>query len=172
MQRLINSIVKHRKTVLVVFGVLLIIFAFLATRVRVNYNLQDYLPDDQPSVLAIDKLDEEFSMTLPNARVVFPVDSIREGLIGKQKLEETEGVTQVLWLDDSMDLAVPLEMADKKLTEIFYRDGMALYQVSADEAMAKDVLSRIYDLDPEVKVSGELVDLATAQTAEIGRAHV
>lgn len=165
MTRVINSIVKHRKFVLAVFGILLIISAVMLTQVRVNYNMQDYLPKNQPSVTAVTKLDEEFSTTIPNARAVFPIHSVREGLEIKQKLLETEGIRQVLWLDDQIDLSIPLEMADKATVEAFYKDGDALYQISALTKNANNVLDRIYALSPDVKVSGQLVDLATAQTA-------
>lgn len=165
MQRFMNSVVKHRKAVLVLFGVLLIISAFLLTRVRVNYNIQDYLPEDQPSVVAVKKLDDEFSMSMPNGRVVFPAHSLKEALETKKRLEEMPGITQVLWLDDTQDLGVPLELQDKDMVEAFYTGSEALYQITADQGAAKDVLQRLYDMSPDVKVSGQLVDLATAQTA-------
>lgn len=165
MQRLMDSVVKRRKTVLIVFGILVVLAAMMLPRVRVNYNIQDYLPKDQPSVKAVDKLKKEFDMSIPNARAVFPAKTFRDGLIIKEKLEQTEGVRQVIWLDDTLDPNVPLEMADPKTVENFLNGKDALFQITAETDNALRVLDRIYALDPAVKVSGQLVDLANAQSA-------
>ena len=87
-------------------------------------------------------------------------------------MRRSDGVISVLWLDDSVDLAVPIEMADQATVEGFYKDGMALYQVAINTNDAESKLEAIYDLHEDVRVSGNLVDLANAQFSsqhEIGR---
>lgn len=165
MQKLINAIVRHRRFVLAGFVVLMIASAIMLTQVKVNYNIQDYLPKDQPSVVAVTKLKEEYNLGIPNARVVLPVSSYREGLEMKQKLKETKGVEQVMWLDDVLPEGVPLAMADKATADAMYTGTEALYQVKADTNDALSVLKHIYALSDGCKVSGQLVDLANAQSS-------
>ncbi|MGI6077944.1 MAG: efflux RND transporter permease subunit [Fastidiosipilaceae bacterium] len=172
MRKLSYFIVRHRKLIMVVFIILCVLSVIGMTQVKINYSLQDYLPKDVPSTQAIDKLSEEFDMTLPNAQVMVPIDSIQEGLQIKNDLRRSDGVISVLWLDDSVDLAVPIEMADQATVEGFYKDGMALYQVAINTNDAESKLEAIYDLHEDVRVSGNLVDLANAQFSsqhEIGR---
>lgn len=165
MDKSIWGIIHHRKAVMLVFGILVLLSILLATQVQVNYDLQDYLPQEVNSVLALDKLSSEFSTKLPNARVALPIRNLQDGLVAKAALSNTKGVQEVLWLDDSLDTASPLEMTDPTLVEAFYRDGIALYQVTADQSQPVEVLNRLYQLDEQVMVDGNLVDLANAQQA-------
>lgn len=130
-----------------------------------DYNLQDYLPADAASSRSLKVMEEEFDFSIPNARAAFKVSSLQEALDMKDKLKATEGVLQVLWLDDSVDIKVPLENQDSKLVEAFYKDGKALYQLTTVTDNAPQVLNRIYDLQEGVQVSGQLIDLANAQNS-------
>ena len=165
MQAIINRIVKFRKTVMLIFLVLAAVSAILMTLVKINYNLQDYLPDNVPSATAIEVLQAEFDMSIPNARVVVPIQSLQDGLAVKARLEQVPGVEQVLWLDDTLDVAIPLEMADPETVQAFYKDGKALFQTTCDSSNAAAMLDLLYAVDPGVRVEGQLVDQANAQNA-------
>lgn len=165
MQRIINWIIKHHKSVLVIFILLTIFMGILMIQVKVNYNLQEYLPEDVPSTKALHVLEDSYDYSIPNARAAFPVDSLQQALSIKEKLKESKGITQVLWLDDSVDLTVPLELQDQDLIEAFYTGEKALFQLTAETDNAVEILEGIYELDPEVAVYGQLTDLANAQNA-------
>ncbi|NLJ70554.1 MAG: MMPL family transporter [Clostridiaceae bacterium] len=165
MRKIINWIIKHHKAVLVIFIFLSVIAGIMMLQVKVNYNLQDYLPEDVPSTKALQELENSYELSIPNARAAFPVDSLQEALLIKEKLKESKGVTQVLWLDDSVDLMVPLELQNQDTVEAFYTGEKALFQLTAETDNAVEVLEGIYEIDPEVAVSGQLADLANAQNA-------
>ncbi|HHU53452.1 MAG TPA: MMPL family transporter [Clostridiaceae bacterium] len=165
MQKIINWIIKHHKAVLVVFILLTVISGILMLQVKVNYNLQEYLPEDVPSTKALNELENSYEYSIPNARAVFKVESLQEALVIKEKLKASEGITQVLWLDDSVDLMIPLELQDQDLVEAFYTGEKALFQLTAETDNAVEVLEGIYQIDPEVAVTGQLTDLANAQNA-------
>ncbi len=165
MQKIIEKIIKKRKIVVLIFVILVVIFAWMATKVKINYEFAHYLPKDVPSTVGLEELSQSYTFTIPNARAAFQVDSIKEALDFKEKLKETEGIEQVLWLDDTLDLETPLELQDPDTVKAFYTDDTALFQITADTKNAPEVLNRIYDLQEDVKVSGQLIDLANAQIA-------
>ncbi|HHT24215.1 MAG TPA: MMPL family transporter [Clostridiaceae bacterium] len=165
MQKIINWIIKHHKSVLVIFILLAVFAGILMLQVKVNYNLQDYLPEDVPSTKALQELENSYELSIPNARAAFPVDSLQEALLIKEKLKESKGITQVLWLDDSVDLMVPLELQNQDTVEAFYTGEKALFQLTAETDNAVEILEGIYQIDPEVAVTGQLADLANAQNA-------
>ena len=113
MNRFFGGVVKHRKLIIILF-VLLSIFCFFAwQQVAVNYDMNDYLPDSAQSTISLDKMGEEFSGDIPNARVMVDDVTIPEALSIKEQLEAVDGVESVVWLDDSEDITVPLSILSR-----------------------------------------------------------
>src|SRR5690625_7760692 len=108
----ISRLLKHRKLIVIIFAVLAVIGGIAQFGVSVNYNMVDYLPEDAPSTTAIDVMDEEFSGSVPNTQVMIKDVTVQEALIFKQQLESIDGVSDVMWLDDAIDIKTPLEIAD------------------------------------------------------------
>ncbi|WJE16261.1 MMPL family transporter [Halobacillus sp. ACCC02827] len=124
----------------------------------------DYLPQDSPSMEAMDLMEEEFDEPVENARVMIQDVSITEALQYKEDLEAIEGVSGVTWLDDVVDLKVPLEMADADMTDSYYKDNAALFSLNIAEGFEVDATDAIYELIGEGNaVAGEAVNTATSQ---------
>ncbi|MFR3091400.1 MAG: MMPL family transporter [Eggerthella lenta] len=134
--------------------------------VGVNYDMVDYLPDEAQSTTAVSIMNDEFAQAVPNANVLVHDVGIAQALALKHKIAEVEGVEGVMWLDDVVDVTVPLEMADASTVETYYRDGAALFQVTVaegSESTAVPALRALVDeAGPGNAVSGEAAD--TAQT--------
>ena len=79
-------------------------------------------------------MNEEYDMSIPNARVMVSNLTVAEALKMKEKLSEIDGVDDVTWLDDAIDTDIPLETADKDTVENYYKDNNALYTVTIDES--------------------------------------
>ena len=86
MRKLYESIVNHKKTVIVFFTIAMIISALCSTMVNVNYDINDYLPDGTASTVALDTMNEEYDMSIPNARVMVSNLTVAEALKMKEKL--------------------------------------------------------------------------------------
>ncbi|MGN0553910.1 MAG: hypothetical protein ACI4I1_11020, partial [Oscillospiraceae bacterium] len=82
--------------------------------------MADYLPEDTHSTVSLDLMNEEFDGGIPNARVMIKDVSIAKALEYKEKLKNCEGVTDVIWLDDTVSVYQPLEMADADTVETYY----------------------------------------------------
>lgn len=127
-------LLQHKKLVIFVFLISCTICAFLYTQVKVDYDLNDYLPKDSSSTKAIDLMKDEFSGGIPNARIMVSNVSITEALNMKQKLKNIDGVTDVTWLDDAVNIKEPLETQKTKTVETYYKNNNALYTVTIDDS--------------------------------------
>ena len=134
--------------IIIVFLIVTVICAGLSTLVGVNYNFADYLPKDAPSPNALNVMEDEYSQPIPNMRVVIYDISIPEALEYKEKIEKAEGVKEVTWLDDSIDIYEPLELADQDTVETWYKNSDALFSVtvSSDEKEKKAAVDAIREI--------------------------
>ncbi|MGM0837324.1 MAG: efflux RND transporter permease subunit [Bacillota bacterium] len=159
-----SRIIKHKKAVLIAFTLVTIISMVAQFFVSVNYNMVDYLPDDAQSTRAMDVMEEEFTGAVPNTRVMVPDVSLQEALTHKEELSAIDGVGDVLWLDDVVDLKTPLEMADAEMVETYYKDGNALYLISVRSGDEVAITDAIYELIGENgAITGEAINTATSQ---------
>ncbi|SEH87589.1 hypothetical protein SAMN05192559_10550 [Halobacillus karajensis] len=156
--------IKHKKSIVIIFMIITLLSTVAQFAVSVNYNMVDYLPKDSPSMEAMDLMEDEFDEPVENARVMVKEVSITEALTYKEELESIEGVSQVTWLDDVVDLKVPLEMGNSDTIESYYQNNSALYSLHIDEGYEVEATDEIYQLiGEENAVSGEAVNTATSQ---------
>ncbi|MEJ8764620.1 MMPL family transporter [Oceanobacillus sp. HCA-5259] len=132
--------------------------------VSVNYNMVDYLPDNAQSTEAIEVMEEEFEGAIPNANVMIYDVSIQEALVYKEKLETIDGVTDVIWLDDVMDIKTPIEVADQDVVESYYQNNNALFSFVIADGEEVRITDEIYEIiGEEHALAGEAMDTATQQ---------
>nr|WP_078556544.1 MMPL family transporter [Bacillus alkalicellulosilyticus] len=161
-------IVRHKKAIVIFFFLITIICTIAQFFVSVNYNMTDYLPDEAQSTLAIDIMEEEFGGSVPNTRIMIHDVSIQEALMYKNNLSLIDGVTDVIWLDDVVDLKTPLEMIDNKLVETYYKNDKALFSIGIREGEEVAVTNEIYALiGDDNAMAGEAVDTATQQSMAV-----
>ena len=134
--------------IIIVFMILTVICIGLSTLVGVNYNFADYLPEDAPSTNALNVMEEEYSQPIPNMRVVIYDVSIPDALEYKEKIKKAEGVKEVTWLDDSIDIYQPLELAEQDTVETWYKNSDALFSVtvSSDDTEKKAAVDAIREI--------------------------
>jgi predicted RND superfamily exporter protein len=142
-EKFFRGIVGHKKLVIGIFLAGVIFFGLCRQFVKVNYDLNDYLPHNAASTVSLDKMDEEFGSDIPNARVMVSDVTVPEALDMKAKLLLIDGVTDVTWLDDAADVEVPLETLDKDLVETYYKDNAALFSVTIAEDKRIEAVNEI-----------------------------
>ena len=166
MRKFYEGIVNHRKTVIVMFLVSIVTCALCSTMVNVDYDMNDYLPDGTASTVALDTMNKEYDMSIPNARVMVSDVSIADALEMKQKLSDIDGVEDVTWLDDVVDTDIPLETEDKDTVEDYYKDGNALFTVTISENTRIQTVNAIRALvGNENCMAGSAVNTAIATQA-------
>ena len=130
MDRVARWITEHSRLIVAFFAAAAIVCAVLFFGVKVNYDMTAYLPADAESTVALQIMQEEFSASVPNARVMVPGLTLTQAQAMKAEIEAAPGIEGVMWLDDVADLKTPLEMLDKAVVDQYYRDGTALYDVT------------------------------------------
>ena len=146
MNKYTNFIISHKKLVIGIFFISALLCAFLSTKVGVNYNFADYLPDDAASTKALNVMEDEYKQNVPNMRVMINDVSIADALEYKDKIENVEGVEEVIWLDDKFNISAPMEMADDKLINEWYKDKNALYSITLSEDKKAEAVEDIRDI--------------------------
>ena len=176
MRKAYEWVVDHRKLVIAFYAVAVIVCAICKTQIGVNYDMNDYLPEDSASTVALDLMNKEFDGGVPNARVMIKDVSVPEALKYKEKLKKVDGVTDVTWLDDAVSVDVPLEILDKDTVENYYKDKNALFSVTIDKKKRVDAVNDIRKIiGDDNAMTGSAVSTAAATTStvkEIGRIAV
>ncbi|SFD69729.1 hypothetical protein SAMN05216238_103200 [Lentibacillus persicus] len=159
-----TGILNKRKSIVIAFLVLSIISAIVQFGVPVQHDMVEYLPEDTPSIEATEIMDEEFSGEMTNARVMMKDISIPDALGFKDELNAVDGVSEVTWLDDAIDIKTPVEMADSDTVDTYYKDGNALYSFHIEEGKEVETTDAVYNLiDEENAMAGEAVNTARSQ---------
>ncbi len=163
MRKFYTGVVRRRKSILIFFIASVILCAVLKNFVSVNYDMNDYLPEDAKSTVALDMMEQEFEGGIPNARVMINHVTIPEALEYKEKLKAVDGVTEVTWLDDAVDITLPISAIDKDILETYYADNTALLTVTIEEESRISAVADIREIiGDENAMSGSAVSTATA----------
>lgn len=168
MQKFYEKITSHPKLVTAIFLILFVLCFVMKQTVSVNYDMNDYLPEDSASTIALDVMESEFDGGIPNARVMVKNVSLAEALDYKEKLLAVDGVTDVMWLDDAADITQPLEIIGTDITDNYYKDKNALFTVTIDENKRLTAVDEIRAIiDDENNMTGSAVSNAVATKSTV-----
>ena len=142
MLQLGEKIVSARVVILILSFVLLIPAAYGYIKTRVNYDILSYLPKDIETMEGQDILVDQFGT---GAFSLYVVEGMEDKDISalKEKIENVDHVSKVIWYDSFADLSVPKSMLPDSLYDAFNNDEkdatmMAIIfddTTSADETM-------------------------------------
>lgn len=128
--------------------------------------MTDYLPSDAPSTKAIDVMEEEFDGDVASTRAMVQDVSIQEALDVKRDMEAIDGVSEVTWLDDVVDIKTPIETMDADTVETYYKQNNALFSFNVEEGKEVEATDAIYDLiGKNNALSGDALNTAISQEA-------
>lgn len=162
------AVIRHRRRVLAGYAAAAVLCALLSLLVSVNYDINDYLPPDAPSTIAIDVMEEAFGGGIPNVRAMVRDVTVPEALAYKQQIARVEGVTSVTWLDDVADVTVPLEMQDPDTVAAYYKDGAALFTITVSDDQRAEAVAAIDSLLGDAgALTGSAVSTAAATNSTV-----
>lgn len=168
MRKFYTCIVNHPKIIMISFAIVFVICLFCRPWIAVNYDMNDYLPEDSASTKALDTMNEEYDGGIPNARVMVQNVTVPEAMQYKEQLEAVDGVTDVTWLDDVVSITQPLEFIDTDTLETYYKDRAALFSVTVDEDRRIEACEAIREIIGEDNaMSGSAVSTAVATTSTV-----
>lgn len=145
-------ILKHYKPLSVVFLLLFIPAIYCQSHTSVYYNLDRTLPRDLPSIVANEKLAEDFNMGAVHMLLLDSGLSTKEISDMSKEMEQVDGVSAVLGLKSIVGPAVPESMIPKSLKDLLSNENYQIMLVTNEYATASDsVNAQITDLNSILK---------------------
>lgn len=158
-----HMLMKCKHIIAALFLIAAVISYFASLEVSVNNNLVDYLPDDSPSTIALDTMNEEYEKGASNMRVMVRNLTIPEALEMKTRISKVRGVDDIAWLDDSVNIYEPIEYLDRDTIEDYYKDNNALYVLTIKKDYEVEAYNTIREIIGEDNaISGSAADTATS----------
>ena len=139
--KLSDKVTKRYLVYVVIFLVLLFPAIYGNNHTSVYYNLDETLPKDLPSIIANEKLKEDYDM---NTTHMILVDSSTESAdVAKllNKMEKVDGVKWALGLDSLIGPAIPQSMIPESVTGMLKNDKYQLVLVNSEYKVATDEIN-------------------------------
>ena len=165
-------VTKHYKAFIVAFFVIMLPAFFGQANAKVYYNLDETLKPDMSSIVALNKMKDNFNMT--STHFIIVKDDIKSYKMKEMtdRIENLEGVTTVLSYDKFIGPNIPQDFIPRDIKEIFKQGGYNLLLVNSEYKSASDELNnqilemtdivKSYDEDAMVTGEGALTkDLTT-----------
>lgn len=130
-------IAKNRIGVLIVATLLLIpaIIGYLVT--PINYDILTYLPQDLDSMKGQTILDGTYNYAATAIIIVEDMDA-KDVVKLKDKIAPIEGVGNVVWIDDALDITVPKEFLPEEIREAIYQENSTIMFVTFDNTTSSE----------------------------------
>lgn len=125
MNKVSKAIAQSRMLILVIAFLLLIPSVLGYLKTDVNYDILGYLPDELDTRIAQSILKDDFDC---GSLGMLIVENMEDKYVSKLKEEvkKVEGVNDVIWIDDAIDLSVPKEILPEDIRDIFYSENSTL----------------------------------------------
>ena len=135
MRGLSKQIAKKSKLILVIAILLLIPSTIGFLKTDINYDILSYLPNDLSTTQAEEILKDNFDC---GSLAMLIIENMKDKDVSKlkEKLTTVEGVNDVLWIDDFLDLSVPKEMLPKDIKDLLYTENSTLMVIKLEEGSA------------------------------------
>lgn len=152
MKKFADIIVNHKKTIVIIYVVLLILSLYGAKFTYINYDLSSYLPSSINSMKGKEILDNQFRIK-GVAYILLQDKTLKDVANIKKNIETIDGVKEVIWLDDMEDLLKPESFMDEKILSQFVSGKSNLMQVFFQHK--NDALETITSVEKIDKLLGD-----------------
>lgn len=162
--RIAGWITRHYKWFVAAFVIILFPAIYGYTHTDVYYDLAGTLPKDLPSIVANQKLEDNFDM---NATHIYLVDSALPAKDVVQMIDEVnevEGVQATIGLEAILGAGFPKEMLPDELLSVVQNDEYELLMVSSEYAVASD------EVNAQCETLDEILDKYDTKGMLIGEA--
>ncbi len=130
MRKITDFIINKRHFILILFIILTIGSAVLSSKVKINHDIAEYLPDTSETRIGMDIMEEEFSETETSTlNLMFENLQNDEKQAIKSEIEAINGV----------------ESVDYDETENYNKENYTLYVITVDDKSDSEVASGVYN---------------------------
>lgn len=138
-------VVRHYAVILIVFVLLWIPAVIGYNKTEVYYNLDSTLPEDLPSVVANNKLNDDFNMNTTHIILADSSLSAKELKAMTDEIEAVDGVKEVLGKASLLGPAFPEDMIPKEFLEDIQNENRQMILVTSEYKVASDEVNRQCD---------------------------
>lgn len=125
MNKVSKAIAQSRMLILVIAFLLLIPSVLGYLKTDVNYDILGYLADELDTRIAQSILKDDFDCGSLGMLIVENMENKDVSKL-KEEVKKVEGVNDVIWIDDAIDLSVPKEILPEDIRDIFYSENSTL----------------------------------------------
>ena len=130
MKKITDFIINKRYFILFLFIILTIVSAIGSSKVKINHDIAEYLPDTSETRIGMDIMEEKFAGTETSTlNLMFENLSDEEKLDIKDELEKIDGV----------------ESVDYDNTEEYNKENYTLYVITVDDEADSQMASEVYN---------------------------
>lgn len=162
--KLSDKVAKHYIVYVVIFLVLLFPAIYGNNHTSVYYNLDETLPKDLPSIIANEKLKDDYNM---NTTHMILVDSSAPSSDVSKMIKEIENVDGVKWalgLDKLVGPGVPSSMLPESVTSMLKNDKYQMLMVNSEYKVASD------EVNAQIKEINNIMDKYDKNAMLVGEA--
>lgn len=133
-------IASNRVLVLIIAGILVIPALYGMQMTPINYDILTYLPKDLDSTKGQKILEDEYSNAASSMLIIEDMEP-KDVIKLKEKIAKINGVDNVIWVDDLIDISIPEEILPDEVKSVFYSGNSTLVIIkyinssSSDETM-------------------------------------
>lgn len=137
-----DFVVKHYKIFIALFVLILFPAIYGYNNTEVYYNLDETLPKDLPSIVANDKLNENFDMNATHMLLLSADLPSKDVKHMAEEMKKVDGVNWVLGLNSIKGSALPDELIPSDMTEALMNDNWQLLLIGSQYKVASDEVNR------------------------------
>lgn len=160
----INKLTIKLRHVMAILFVLLIVPAWFAqNNVKMYYNMMQAMPKDMESVVAMEKLRDDFNMASMNMVLIDADMPDTEKIKLAEELEQIEGISMVMGLNAMMGTTISVDVLPDSMRTMLSTNGKELmivnsvYSPTTDECNAQliEITDTVKKYDANAYVTGE-----------------
>lgn len=137
-----DKIVKHYKVFLILFVVILIPAFYGYQNTDVYYDLAGTLPKELESIIAKEKLDENFEMGATHMIIADSSLSSKDARAMIEEIKQVDGVKIAAGFDSMIGAAIPKEIIPEEVKEIMIQGDYQMMIVASEYAIASDEVNQ------------------------------
>ena len=150
--RLSKFVIRHYKAFAIAFVLIFIPAVYCQAHTKVYYNLDETLPKSLPSIMANNKLQDNFDMGAVHMMLIDSDTPSKDVYKMIDEMEKVDGVKSVLGIESIVGPAIPESMIPKDIRELLQNENYKIMLVTNQYKVASDeVNQQIVELNAILK---------------------
>lgn len=133
-----NFSIKHEKALSIIFALLFIPAIYGSRNTKVYYNLDRSLPQNLDSIVALNKMKQDYNMATTHFVIVNSNLSHTELNSLTEEIKNVKGINSVLTSNSFIGLSTPEEILPSEIGNSFSKDGYEMIMVNSEYQTASD----------------------------------